>query len=360
MPYLVAVVLMSLVAVAPSGCGTAPGAGACPAGQVATEAGCAPDAVVADGGGFGEGGGESDAGASSVDTGASEDAASDAGPPPTDTAGPDADPSDAAGPDADTFDGGSSDTDPFDGGSPDADPFDVGPPDSGVDAPVCIPDCDGRSCGPDGCGGVCGVCDPDAICTDGGACEPVDPPAGDASCLEVAECVFDCDDEACADACFGEGTLAAQREFDELVACADARCDAPFGSEDWIDCVFDVCPASDTCFDGPPIEPECSPADRVAATSLGGRAADDVLDCGFDCLDELGETVCARECTAEVLGIAESCAVCTGELVLCAADDCDEACGGRGGYDRDCRSCLRDEGCQSDFDACLGSVLPFP
>lgn len=360
MRYLVGALLMPLVALGWGGCGTDPGAGSCPAGQVATAAGCSPAAVVSDDGGFGEGSGAADAGSS--DAGAiGGDAEVDAG------AEVDADPTpDAATdtpepqPDAVDPDVGSPDADPFDVGSSDADPADVGSADSGVDAPVCVPACDGRTCGPDGCDGVCGVCGADEACSSEGVCEPVELPFGEATCLEVAECVFDCLDDACADACFADGTRDAQDAFADLTTCAAARCDAPIGSDDWLDCVDDVCPAAEVCFEGPPIEPECSPTDRVAATALGGRSADDVLECGYACLDELGETVCARECTAEVLGIAESCAVCTGELVLCAADDCDEACGGRGGYDRDCRSCLRDEGCQRDFDACLGSVLPFP
>ncbi|HJL19869.1 MAG TPA: polysaccharide lyase family 1 protein [Sandaracinaceae bacterium LLY-WYZ-13_1] len=35
--------------------------------------------------------------------------------------------------------------------------------------PSCMPDCAGRSCGGDGCGGRCGTCGPDMAC-DGGAC----------------------------------------------------------------------------------------------------------------------------------------------------------------------------------------------
>ncbi|MDP6945405.1 MAG: MopE-related protein, partial [Myxococcota bacterium] len=39
-----------------------------------------------------------------------------------------------------------------------------------VDDGICVPDCDGRECGPDGCGGLCGSC-PDGICQPGGVCE---------------------------------------------------------------------------------------------------------------------------------------------------------------------------------------------
>jgi hypothetical protein len=48
-----------------------------------------------------------------------------------------------------------------------------------VDEETCTPDCGGRLCGDDGCGGSCGVCDgdetctPDGECIDGQSCEPI-------------------------------------------------------------------------------------------------------------------------------------------------------------------------------------------
>jgi hypothetical protein len=347
------------------GCGTNPGAGTCPAGEVFSEAGCVPNAVVTDDSGFGGGGGDAEEDGATFDTGASSDVSQDPGSLPMDTAlsdvgSLDAGPADVAPSDVDPAEDTSTDADPVDAGSPDVEPVDVGPSDGGVDVPVCVPNCDGRTCGPDGCGDVCGVCADDEACSSTGVCEPVDRPAGEATCLDVAECVFDCDDAGCAAACVAEGTLEAQDEFADLIACGDTNCDGPVGSEDWLDCVDDACGVAESCFGGTPVEPGCSPDDAGTASSLGDRDANDALDCGFDCLDELGEDVCARECTAEVLGIAESCAVCTGELVLCAADECAGECSGRGGYDRDCRGCLRDEGCAGDFDTCLADAAPAP
>ncbi|MBM4373435.1 MAG: hypothetical protein FJ098_17390 [Deltaproteobacteria bacterium] len=37
---------------------------------------------------------------------------------------------------------------------------------------VCFPDCAGRTCGPDGCGGTSGACPPGEACAAGGACLP--------------------------------------------------------------------------------------------------------------------------------------------------------------------------------------------
>lgn len=39
------------------------------------------------------------------------------------------------------------------------------------DAPVCIPECGGRVCGDDGCGGSCGTCASDEVCNSAGQCE---------------------------------------------------------------------------------------------------------------------------------------------------------------------------------------------
>ncbi len=45
-------------------------------------------------------------------------------------------------------------------------------PPSAPPVPVCKPQCDGKSCGPDGCGGVCGTCPNSSTCSaDGATCE---------------------------------------------------------------------------------------------------------------------------------------------------------------------------------------------
>ena len=43
---------------------------------------------------------------------------------------------------------------------------DVAPPD------LCLPQCAGKACGPDGCGASCGACDAGFLCSAAGACEP--------------------------------------------------------------------------------------------------------------------------------------------------------------------------------------------
>lgn len=76
-------------------------------------------------------------------------------------------------------------------------PADESPPDEGagdsnvfednwVDPDVCVPNCDGKECGTDGCGGICGGCVPSEVCgTDGICVDPNLPDAGPASDVPV-------------------------------------------------------------------------------------------------------------------------------------------------------------------------------
>ncbi|MCO4762116.1 MAG: Ig-like domain-containing protein [Myxococcales bacterium] len=48
---------------------------------------------------------------------------------------------------------------------------------------ACKPTCDGKSCGPDGCGGVCGICAPNVpVCQDGKCATTCKPTCGDHTC----------------------------------------------------------------------------------------------------------------------------------------------------------------------------------
>ena len=48
----------------------------------------------------------------------------------------------------------------------------------------CRPQCAGRGCGSDGCGGTCGACDPGATCSEDGRCEASSYPPGPHGCGE--------------------------------------------------------------------------------------------------------------------------------------------------------------------------------
>ena len=73
---------------------------------------------------------------------------------------------------------------------------------------ACVPDCNGKECGDDGCGGACGACGPDApfqhMCNAG-----------------VCECLPDCEDRECGD----DGCGGSCGSCDEGVgSCAEGEC----------------------------------------------------------------------------------------------------------------------------------------
>ncbi len=76
-----------------------------------------------------------------------------------------------------------------------------------VDAP-CIPACDGKACGPNGCGGTCGECSEGTTCEDT-ACVPV-------PCEPV--CAVACGDDGCGGSC---GSCLAEQECDPVAGCVD-------------------------------------------------------------------------------------------------------------------------------------------
>jgi hypothetical protein len=57
---------------------------------------------------------------------------------------------------------------------------------------ICVPNCDGKTCGDDGCGGSCGTCDPFHNCTDGACIEMCTDFASNGS---SDECIVSVDNE---------------------------------------------------------------------------------------------------------------------------------------------------------------------
>lgn len=97
---------------------------------------------------------------------------------------------------------------------------------------LCTPRCTGRACGPDGCGGQCGRCPPDATCDAAGRCvSAADRCEGDVARL-----------------CYGgpDGTLGRGLCRRGLQRCANGT---------WGACMGDVRPEPDTCDDG--VDTDC-------------------------------------------------------------------------------------------------------
>jgi len=91
------------------------------------------------------------------------------------------------------------------------------------DPDVCLPQCEGKECGPDGCGGGCGVCPcpgcmPEELICDTGALCVAEPGL---TCAEVYTCVGGCayNDQACYEACQNQGSPFAQAAFTAFMTC---------------------------------------------------------------------------------------------------------------------------------------------
>jgi len=231
----------------------------------------------------------------------------------------------------------------------------------------CTPDCTGRECGSDGCGGSCGVCDAGESCLDGqceaggtgddcgsyfecaagctqgdnaclNACADGLSPQGGADleaffgCLE-ANCE-DCADDACYQNCavyecsetyaqcfYGGGTTACDTFIDCMdpcttQACADA-CYAALSADGFMDlvaidlCVQAACPICETAPDGE----ECSTCNSTAITA-GGACADEYSVCyGAPCQPDCGTNECGDN------GCGGSCGTC-GEGEGCVDGQC--------------------------------------
>jgi hypothetical protein len=71
----------------------------------------------------------------------------------------------------------------------------------------CVPDCTGKTCGDDGCGGSCGACEGETECVEG-------------NCTNTTTCVPDCTDKACGDnGCGGSCGTCGNNEICEESVC---------------------------------------------------------------------------------------------------------------------------------------------
>ncbi len=151
----------------------------------------------------------------------------------------------------------------------------------------CMPACDGKDCGDDGCGGACGACGAGDECVDD-LCVPL---PGTDSCAAVRACTQGCgtgpEAQACRTDCVAEGDAAAVLLYEAVLDCVAVEC----GSPPTLGC--------------PPTAEAGACADAVAACEA---------DCDPDCTDnDCGADGCGGSCG--VCGISE---LCVDDL--CAAD----------------------------------------
>jgi hypothetical protein len=218
--------------------------------------------------------------------------------------------------------------------------------------PVCVPDCTGKTCGSDGCGGTCGTCTPPNTCVGGtcectadcsgkcggeddgcgGVCPNIDCKIGVAVCVagECVPCTADCsgkcggEDDGCGGVCpnvckIGVAVCVAG----ECVPCT-ADCSGKCGGED--DSCGGVCP--NICKIGVAVcvAGECVPCTPDCSGKVGG----DDDGCGGVCPAVTTTTTSTTtttlvelpvECDAETLAAAED--ICGGSFGSSSAiDDC--------------------------------------
>ena len=227
--------------------------------------------------------------------------------------------------------------------------------------PVCLPDCQGKECGGDGCGGTCGDCPKGYVC-DSGACAADCPTLCEGHCGnqgQTGECQCgDCPEGTSCDS----GHCVCQPDC-EGKDCGGDNCGGNCGK----------CPPNYICGDDQTCEPVCSifcsgksctPPDLVGICSCGDcpeghvcneSGTDCVLDCELPCKDvgcgttngPLGNTFC-------FCGDCGPGALCWNGV--CTTPQCSPACEAAEcppqGCEQDCPECSEDEVCSSGGMCC--------
>jgi N-acetylneuraminic acid mutarotase len=186
----------------------------------------------------------------------------------------------------------------------------------------CAPNCDGRDCGDDGCGGTCGNgCGADQLCNDGGLCVERPAQCGDNSCdagEDCATCPADCGQ------CCGNGACSAG----ENCATCPADCECADGER----CDFERRACEAAC--QPMCDGRACGADGCGGTCGDGCGQGEVCNGAGACVDE------PAQCGDNTCDMGEDCATCPA--------DCGQCCGNEiCGADENCALCPADCGCEA-------------
>ena len=199
---------------------------------------------------------------------------------------------------------------------------------TGTDSGICVPQCNGKECGDDGCGGTCGTCADGSGCLDTGQCI----------------CIPTCEDKACGDD--GCGNSCGDCGSGEI--CTNNQCEC-FPNCQGKDCGDNGCGGTcGSCEPGVACS-EDGPCPCIA--SCEGKACGDD-GCGGDCGSCGNGQVCSPDnecCTAQCAGkecgsngCGGLCGVCPDEVPYCVEGICEPPC------QPDC------DGKQCGYDGCGG------
>ncbi len=214
------------------------------------------------------------------------------------------------------------------------------------DCVACTPVCDGKVCGDDGCGGLCGYCDDGEFCgldgtcggpTCGGACGSPNEQPGGCYCESGCFSFGDCCDDIC-DVCADVFTEPAPNGCGICVPDCEGKTCGSDGCGD----VCGTCESDEICNDAQTCE-VCTPACEGKACGVDGCGGEcGVCSEGLVCLDEGTSAVCVDP-------LSESCAGLCGVFKGEGTCNCDAGCFATG----DCCTDICTE-CSADYpDDCV-------
>ena len=188
----------------------------------------------------------------------------------------------------------------------------------------CVPNCQGKECGPNGCGGLCGVCPDNFVCSatgkcvclrlcDGKECGPDGCGGTCGKCPDGYNCVYGKCEGACVPNCVGK-------------QCGPDGCGGSCG----------------TC----PVGFECSP--DGLCVSAQGLSCSQGVDCVLQCNGQF--EACFDSCRARVDPLELQ--IFT-QVVRCASRGCVRP---NGSLDRNCFTTRLKTDCVQQYNQCIGGI----
>lgn len=229
----------------------------------------------------------------------------------------------------------------------------------------CDPQCDGKECGPDGCGGQCGICGGDEWCATG-KCLP-DGCGGNPE----STCINACGGSGsgwcfCDDACIDYGDCCS----DYQACCVNCTpdCTGKVCGNDGCDGSCGVCDGGLTCVGGECLcVPDCAGKNcgddgcggSCGTCHYGKTCVDGLCTCEPDCDDkECGTDGCGGSC-----GECDTDWVCLDQVCVedcipdCTDMECgDDGCGGQCGKCPQGMDCIEGQCLHVDIPDCTGKV----
>ncbi len=202
---------------------------------------------------------------------------------------------------------------------------------STADGGTCVPDCQGKECGKDGCGGICAVCPAGISCTDflcSGTCDDECEPSGATSCAGdgLSEC-GQFDDDGCLDWGPPEPCVGAGHCVEDACVC-EPNCAGRQCGYDGCEGSCGTCASGTTCSFYHCTDQCVEECDFEGETACSG---DGYVACGQFDGDECLEWGPVVSCGSAGQCVGGSCACqpdCEGKV--CGDDGCGGSCGSCG------------------------------